>query len=205
MRKLLCILLAASVLFGGCSDKDNNVENKTKTSIEPQSTNKKMDEKGIEELILSWFENNHAMYKATNRYTCKCWITGKLYGKKAHFPILYKNGESMIYFAFVEETGEIYLHYADNKYIPVNRVKILDNSKYKKKAIATMKKVFGKKKAEKMAYFDTIERDGTEYFVYGKFKSSELQLVFLVDIDTEEIYKWDLPEDALNKYTNDRG
>lgn len=203
MNKLLCILFVASMLLlEGCSYKDNNAADKIRTSIEPQSTNKKMDEKEIEELILSWFQNNHAMYKATNQYICECSITDTLYGKKAHFPILSdKNkGSSLIYFAFIEETGEVYLHYADNKFVPVNRVKILDYSKYEKKAIAVMKKVFDKKKAKKMAYCDTIERDGIEYYVYGEFESSELQLVFLVDINTEEIYEWDLPKDELNKY-----
>lgn len=205
MNKLLYILFVASMLLlGGCGYKGNNAADKIKTSIQPQSTNKKMDEKEIEELILSWFQNNHAMYKATNQYICECWITDTLYGKKAHFPILSDKNESgsLMYFAFVEETGEIYLYYADNKYIPVNRVKILDDSNYEKKAIAIMKKVFDKKKAEKMAYCDTIERDGIEYFVYGKFESSELQSVYLVDINTEEIYNWDLPEDALNQYIN---
>ncbi len=163
-----------------------------------------MDEKEIEELILFWFQNNHAMYKTANQYICECWITDTLYGKKAHFAILSDENKSgsLIYFAFVEETGKIYLHYADNKYIPVNRVKILDYSKYEKKAIAVMKKIFDKKKAGKMAYCDTIERDGIKYFVYEEFESSELQLVYLLNINTREIYNWDLSEDVLNKYIN---
>lgn len=53
-----------------------------------------------------------------------------------------------------------------------------------------------------MAYFDTIERDGIKYFEYGEFKSSELQLIYLLDVKTGEIYNWDLSEDVLNKYIN---
>lgn len=201
MRKILYILLAASMLFGGCGDQGNIAAEKAIINNQPQNTYKKMDEKEIEEIVFSWFQNNHYMYEPTDQYTCECWITDTLYGKKAYFPILsYKNEcQSLIYFAFIEETGELYLHYADNIYIPVNRVKILDYSKSEKKATAMMKKVFDKKKAEKMAYCDTIERDGIEYYVYGEFESSELQSVFLVDINTEEIYKWDLTEDKLNK------
>lgn len=93
---------------------------------------------------------------------CKCVVTDVLYGKRAHFSILSceNKSQSLIYFAFVEETGEIYLHYADSIYILVNRVKILDYEKYKKKTTAMKKKVFNKKKMKKMAYCDTIERDG---------------------------------------------
>lgn len=152
MNKLLCILFVTSMLLlGGCGYKSNNVADKDEKSIQRHDTNKKIDEKEIEELILSWFQNNHAMYKATNQYICECWITDTLYGKKA---------------------------------------------------IALMKKKFDKKKARKMAYCDAIERDGVKYFAYGEFESSELQLVYLLDINTGEIYNWDLPEDVLNKYTN---
>ena len=173
-------------------------------AVSGQDPDRKMDEKEIEQLILSWFQNNHYMYKATNQYVCDCSITDTLYGKKAHFPILSDKNKfgSLLYFAFIDETGEIYLNYTYNKYIPVNRVKILDYSKDEKKAIAVMKEKFGEKKARKMAYCDTIERDGIKYFVYGEFESSDLQLVYLLDIKTGEIYNWNLPEDELNRYIN---
>lgn len=107
-----------------------------------------------------------------------------------------------MFFAVNKETGEIFYDCADDIFIPLNRVKILDDSKDEKEAKNIMKKIFGKKKARKMAYFDTIERDGIKYFEYGEFKSSELQLIYLLDVKTGEIYNWDLSEDVLNKYIN---
>ncbi|MCM1232767.1 MAG: hypothetical protein NC489_21785 [Ruminococcus flavefaciens] len=53
MRKLMYILLAVSILFGVCGYEGDDESDKTKTNIQHQSTNNKMKDKEIEEIILS--------------------------------------------------------------------------------------------------------------------------------------------------------
>ena len=174
-------------------------------AVSGQDTDRKMDEKEIEEMVVSWYQNNHYMYDSSDekQYSCRCDDTAFIYGEECYLAILYYKGYSIMFFAVNKETGEIFYNCADNIFIPLNRVKILgDSNKDEKEANSIMKKIFGKKKARKMAYFEPIERDGIKYFEYGEFESSELQLVYLLDIKTGEIYNWDLSEDVLNKYIN---
>lgn len=198
MRRVVYIIIYAFIiaLLSGCNDNGKVAD---KTNILLENKNENDDKKEMEEMVISWYQNNHYMYDWSDeeQYSCLCDETAVIYGEECYLAILYYKGKSIMFFAANKETGKIFCNYADDIFIPLNRVKILDSSQNEKKATNIMKKRFNKEKVKYMAYCDTIERENIRYFVYGEFKSSQLKAIFLIKIETEEIYKWDLSADKL--------
>lgn len=197
----LLITIFLILLISACSNNNLYSDNKVTSTIDIDLI-KEIGQEKAQEMAFEWFKNNHYAYKASEEEKYSFRFTENtevIYGKKCYLLVMYYEGKQYLFFAISTESGELYLDYDVNLFLRLNNLKILNPGYYKKDAKSIMNEVFDKKTVDRLAYFDTVEKDGVKYYVYGEFVSSILNSVLAVKIETAEVYQWDIPGNTLSK------
>lgn len=197
--KRLIVLIVVIILFTtACSEKKDNSTQESDSSISTEST-KEVNEEQAKEIALSWYKSNHYMYNSADedKYSIKIITEDDVYGKESYLFVLFFEGKHHMALAVTKENGELYMDYGINNYVPLEKLKILNDSKNKKQAKLLLEKKF--KKKDDVAYIDIIEKEGVRYFLYGEFNSENLQKIYMIDMETEETFLWELETNTLIK------
>ena len=208
MKRILKFVLLVICMFLGlvsCSSfaPKNQVKIERDESSSQNERSIEIDlEKRIENIVFSWYKKNHYEYKEKNEQKYTFRIVDKdasIYGRKCYLVVMYFNGKQYMDFAVDIKDCELYLCYEDNlKFIPVKSIMLLDASKYEKEIKKTTNYLKRKCDINNIVFCDTVMRLQKEYFVFAEYTDMEIQTMYLIDANSDDIYTWDLKNDVLN-------
>lgn len=217
MRRNIFLILILSVIIIGCgSDKevDNNsfnqpdeiMESSPVPTIQPEEIKQEIGEEKAREIAFSWYKENHFEFQPDKEDKYSFQFTENhedIYGEESYLLVMFLEGKQAMYFAVTMQTGKLYLSYGvgggGDFFVPVDKIKILDHEKEKKKAELLVEKLEKTLNETELVYFDTIQRKNKKYFVYGKFESANLKDIYVMNATTEEIFDWKFDKDRFKE------
>lgn len=209
-RYFALIIVCLIIVLSACSKKvTNNIQGlnfypAVSSASIGKETIQEIDEERASEIAFSWFKENHYFFQPNKEDKYHFRVEDfheDIYGEDSYVINVFFEGKHEMFFAVTVQTGKLYLNYNElNFYVPVDNIKYLGPITKEDSETRPLSKKLEKDLNEAgLVYYNTIQREDETYFEYAKLKSIYLKSLYLVNVITEETFKWELDKDTFEK------
>lgn len=211
MKRFFVLLTVCLVIvLSACSKKVTDTTQETDSNTAAKASSKSVEdeapqeigEERAQEIAFSWFKKNDFSFQSDKEDKYSFQFTDNhedIYGEESYLLIMFFEGSAQMHFAVTMQKGKLYLDYGVNNFVPIDNIKVLDDTKEESEPRVLIEKSEKNSDERELAYFETIQREYEKYFVYGKFKSATLKSIFVMNVMTEEVFEWELDKDIFKK------